>query len=67
MALPASNRPKIRRTVVTLVCTLGVTFAAMLIWRKLRIVTGVPRTAYAQPEQHPKPAPEPAHAPAAPH
>lgn len=57
------HRPKIRRTVVTIACTLGVTFAAMLIWRKLRIVTGVPRTAYAHPEQPADSAPKPHHAP----
>ena len=26
---------------------------ALLIWAKLRLVTGVPRTAYAQPEKKP--------------
>lgn len=29
---------------------------ALLIWAKLRLVTGVPRTAYAEPERAPKPA-----------
>jgi hypothetical protein len=42
-------------------CLVAVCSFALLIWAKLRLVTGVPRTAYAQPEnqQPPKPkAPE---------
>jgi hypothetical protein len=31
---------------------------ALLIWAKLRLVTGVPRTAYAEPEQRAKPKPD---------
>lgn len=30
---------------------------SMLIWTRLRVVTGVPRTAYAQPERTPAPPP----------
>jgi len=39
---------------------------ALLIWMKLRVVTGVPRTAYADPEGKPSHIAAPAHtAPAA--
>ncbi|GJQ30629.1 MAG: hypothetical protein HBSAPP03_25130 [Phycisphaerae bacterium] len=49
------NHPAFRRIVssrtsaVLLTCGLALGFA-LLIWLKLRVVTGVPRTAYADPE-----------------
>jgi hypothetical protein len=40
-------------------CLVAMCSFALLIWAKLRLVTGVPRTAYATPEKQP-------HAPKAP-
>jgi len=38
-------------------CLVAMSTFALLIWAKLRLVTGVPRTAYAVPEETPKPQP----------
>jgi hypothetical protein len=40
-------------------CLVAVCSFALLIWAKLRLVTGVPRTAYAVPEDKQPPAPKP--------
>jgi len=37
-------------------CLVAMSTFALLIWAKLRLVTGVPRTAYAVPEESPRPA-----------
>jgi hypothetical protein len=52
--LPKKAAPAlpVKRLCITLCATLGIVVASMLIWRKLRIVTGVPRTAYAEPDRH---------------
>ena len=38
-------------------CLVAMCSFALLIWAKLRLVTGVPRTAYATPDQNPQPKP----------
>jgi hypothetical protein len=40
-------------------CLVAMCSFALLIWAKLRLVTGVPRTAYAVPEESPTPKPVP--------
>lgn len=40
-------------------CLVAVCSFALLIWAKLRLVTGFPRTAYAVPEEVQKPAKKP--------
>ncbi|MDX2132921.1 MAG: hypothetical protein SFY69_12795 [Planctomycetota bacterium] len=49
-----------RQTILLSVMLMG--GFALLIWLKLRVVTGVPRTAYADPTEkraHPEPTPAP--------
>jgi hypothetical protein len=62
-ARPGSQQVK----AVAALALLGCMSFAMLIWYKLRVVTNVPRTAYAEPEQtqtSPTPAEESAKQPA---
>ena len=40
-------------------CLVAMCSFALLIWAKLRLVTGVPRTAYAVPEDQQPPVPKP--------
>jgi hypothetical protein len=47
-------------------CLVAMCSFALLIWAKLRLVTGVPRTAYAVPEETPTPKPKPQARPADP-
>lgn len=42
-----------RAKFIAALAMLGCMSFAMLIWYKLRVVTNVPRTAYAEPEQKP--------------
>ena len=47
------------RRVVAAVLVMGLSGAiTLLFWKKLQLVTGVPRTAYAVPEHTPDPKPE---------
>lgn len=49
--------PLTRRWLVTGACLI-VSVVALLLWARLRLVTGIPRTAYAEPRAaHTNPAP----------
>ncbi len=52
-----------RRTVAVAFGSMALSVFALLLWGKLKLVTGVPRTAYAVPEERlpatKKPAPSP--------
>ncbi|CAG0974460.1 hypothetical protein PHYC_01428 [Phycisphaerales bacterium] len=48
----------IRSRTSTVLLSLGLALGfALLIWLKLRVVTSIPRTAYAEPEGSPQKAP----------
>ncbi len=50
-AVTSPKRAASRQVVVAMLC-MGLTGAlTLLFWKKLQLVTGVPRTAYAEPEQ----------------
>ncbi len=53
--MASSKKSHRTRSTILLAC-LATTFA-LLIWFKLRIVTGVPRTAYADPNATSQPSP----------
>ncbi len=56
---PCNNNCKTKRGLTW--CVIAMSSFALLIWAKLRLVTGVPRTAYAVPDENKsKPAPTPA-------
>lgn len=60
---PRMGRHTHRASRLLTLCMVGGTFA-VLIWMKLRVVGGVPRTAYADPDLSPAPNASPAkHAP----
>lgn len=45
------------RTVAVAFASMALSVFAILLWGKLKLVTGVPRTAYAVPDQAPPPPP----------
>lgn len=57
------SRNKSWRAGVTAAGCLALSVVAILLWGRLKLVTGVPRTAYADPKEvapPPKPQPKPA-------
>jgi len=59
-------KPSVRSRVAALAC-LAVSVFAILIWGRLKLVTGVPRTAFADPEQEKAKAARPDPPPFRPH
>ncbi len=53
-----------RRTVAVAFGSMALSVFALLLWGKLKLVTGVPRTAYAVPEEGSPPTKAPAPRPA---
>ena len=51
------ERARRRKACGLVLCTLGA--LGLLIWLKLRVVTGIPRTVYAEPRDVPPPPAQP--------